>query len=179
MAARRAQLRRRRLHTSLAEALNGAGWLASARDHIHARSLFERSLALRREQGDEQSVAGLLLNLGSVAGALGEYDQEVALCEQSLSLYQALGDRRAAASALGNLALALEHSDPERAESLYTESLALFEEVGDHRGAAITLTNLGWSALLKGGHAQAEVHCKAALRIYGELRNQEGIAYLP
>ena len=57
-----------------AKALNGAGNLAWAQaDHAGAQALFEESLTLARESGDQRGTAHALGNLGNVAYNQGDY----------------------------------------------------------------------------------------------------------
>jgi predicted ATPase len=87
----------------------------------------------------------------------GAYAEATALAEESLALYDSLGDRRGRAAALTNLVcVALDQGDTARARPLAEESLALRREVGDGWGICISLNNLGCLAAVDGNNAQAE-----------------------
>ncbi len=63
--------------------------------------------------------------------------------EESLSLYERLGDRSGVALALINLGdVARVRGDGGRAAVLYGDALALHRELGNERGAARTLERL-------------------------------------
>ena len=67
----------------------------------------------------------------------------MALNEESLSLYESLGDKAGMALALINLGdVAHKQGDKERAAVLYEEALALHRELGNERGAARALARL-------------------------------------
>jgi predicted ATPase/DNA-binding SARP family transcriptional activator len=74
-----------------AKALRGAGALAWAQgDYARAETLFEESLALRRELGDRQGVAEAINGLASVARDRGEYARARALFEVNLAVCREL-----------------------------------------------------------------------------------------
>jgi len=66
-----------------------------------------------------------------------------ALGQESLSIYEALGDRSGMALAMINLGnVARGYGEAERACSLYEEALDLYRELGNERGAARALACL-------------------------------------
>ncbi len=75
-----------------AKVLNGAGNMAWQQgDYAAARTLHEESLAIRRELGDQRSIAASLGNLGNVAHVLGDYAAARTLHEESLAIRRELG----------------------------------------------------------------------------------------
>ena len=67
----------------------------------------------------------------------------LALNEESLSLYEGLGDKAGMALALINLGdVARERGDEDRAVALYNEALTLHRELGNERGMARALGRL-------------------------------------
>src|SRR5262249_43540658 len=76
-----------------AGALNGAGVLAYRQgDYAAARSLYEESLAIRRELDDWRGIAASLNNLGVLAHEEGDYAAARPLYEESLALRRKLDD---------------------------------------------------------------------------------------
>ncbi|MEO5881410.1 MAG: tetratricopeptide repeat protein [Caldimonas sp.] len=146
-----------------ASALSGAGELARIQgDHAAARSLQERSLAIRRELGNRRGVSQSLTHLGTLAMRQADYTAARALIEEGLAIQRELGDRAGLASSLGNLGLlASDLGDFARARVLQEECLAIKREVGDQRGVAIAWFNLGNVAAEQGDHP-------AARKVFGE-----------
>ena len=101
-------------------------------DYSSARSLYEQSLAIRRELGDKRGIARSLLNLGLVAYCQGDYSSARSLLEQSLAIQRELGDKRGIALSLLNLgAVSLKEGDLAAARAYLTESFILSLEMGD------------------------------------------------
>ena len=85
------------------KALTGAGILAySQGDYRRAAMWHEESLALRRDLGDLQGVAGALADLGHVAHCQGNLGRATALYEESLAVFRRLGDTPGLAHVLTN-----------------------------------------------------------------------------
>jgi tetratricopeptide (TPR) repeat protein len=131
--------------TVLANALNGAGNLACAcGDFAAAQPLYERSLEIRRRQGDKAGIASSLNNLALTAHNRCDYARVKALHEESLAMKRELGDKWGIASSLGNLGIvATDQGDYALARTLHEESLELRREMGDRLGVALSLINLG------------------------------------
>jgi DNA-binding CsgD family transcriptional regulator len=122
-----------------------------------------------------------------VAQLRGEYDRAVALHEESLALFRALGDERGVALSLLTMGtMAQLQGDLARATAHYDESLALFRALGDTRGIAAALSSLGTLASSRGDFAAADelyAECAPLFRELGDTRdiaaclsNQAGIA---
>ena len=100
--------------------------------------------------------AKALCAAGALAGVQGDFEQAVALCGQSLALFQALGDRRSSATSLSMLGyVALQRSDYAAARSLLEEALSLCREMDDKDGIAWALVNLALVFLFQGEYERA------------------------
>jgi predicted ATPase/class 3 adenylate cyclase/Tfp pilus assembly protein PilF len=156
-----------------AKALGGAGFLALQQgDRTAARSLYEESLTIWRQLGDEKGAADALGNLGSVAHAEGQPEAARAFYEESLRLAEGLGHRWGMASSLNNLAiLHFDQSEFGEAEACYERALALWEEIGDQIQRAQTLNNLGSIDLARGRLAEAEARFQAAYTIFRQANH--------
>jgi predicted ATPase/DNA-binding SARP family transcriptional activator len=100
-----------------------------------------------------------------------------ALWEESLSLYEALGDRTGIARSLAELGLlAIEEGDPESAYELYERGAAIFREDGDDRRLAVVVTNLGALALERGDYPEAERQLETSLELVQKVGDDEGMA---
>jgi tetratricopeptide (TPR) repeat protein len=163
-----------------AKALNGAGGLAHFQDdNGAARTLFEESLSVFREIGDEVGIAGSLNNMGNSYSRQGDLGPAREFYEESLSLYRELGDKRGIAVTLNNLGgIARAHSDQKSALALYEESLTLRREVGDRRGIADSLGDLGIIAKERGDYESARALFEESLTIRREVGDRPGIGVM-
>jgi predicted ATPase/Tfp pilus assembly protein PilF len=108
--------------------------------------------------------AKVLEGAGWMAEAQGDYEKAEELYEESLALYERLGDRGAVASNLENLgSVATFRGDDERAKELVEKSLTIFQEQEDERGVARALNTLGASAASKGELGRAVAWFEEAL----------------
>ena len=176
--------------TMLANALNGAGNLACAcGDFEAAQPLYERSLVIRRRQGDKVGIASSLNNLALTANTRCDYARVEALHKESLAIKRELGDKWGIASSLGNLGIALaDQGNYAAARALHEESLTLRRELGDRLGVALSLINLGVVLLAEGLdkdvrekrsdtlYAQAQALFEESLAIRRDLTDRPGIA---
>jgi predicted ATPase/DNA-binding XRE family transcriptional regulator len=161
-----------------AKALHGMGQLAFGKgDLARAVELFEESLALYRESGDEGGVAIVMVQLGQIARTRGEHGRALALSDEGLALSRKLGDRMGAAIALNTLGcIERQRGDAESAMARHEESLALFMELGHDRAVAYTLTNLALAALEHGEFERALALHEESLALYQRLGDKTGMA---
>ena len=119
--------------------------------------------------------ATVLLRLGEIAY---DYDRREAqrLFEQSLALYQALGDRWRTAYALRALgSVALNLGDYGRAKRSYEKSLAIRRELGDQWGIANSLQGQSRVSLSLGEIEQGERLAREGIALSEEIGDQAGI----
>lgn len=114
---------------------------------------------------------------GALATEQGDYAPAVTLAEESLGLFQELGDRLSVGTlrtVLGNIAKY--QTDFARARCLYTDALALFRELGDKRNISVSLNNLGNLAKEQGDYGRAMSIYEESLVLKPELGDPRGIA---
>jgi predicted ATPase/DNA-binding SARP family transcriptional activator/DNA-binding CsgD family transcriptional regulator len=102
-------------------------------DHARGATLWEESLALAREAGDDYSVGMSLTNLGHVALLQRDFERVKALSEEALAFADELGSAgvEIAPSNLLNLGLAaLGLGEHERAMGPFEEALAMSQDMG-------------------------------------------------
>jgi len=100
-----------------------------------------------------------------------------ALFEEGLRLWKELGDQKAVARALSNLASVVKsQGDYSRARELYAECLAIFEALGDRTGVAWSVNHQGDAAREQGEATAARSLYQQALGIFRELGDRWGIA---
>ncbi|HEV2130120.1 MAG TPA: tetratricopeptide repeat protein, partial [Longimicrobiaceae bacterium] len=140
----------------LAARLAGSLWrFWSARGHYREgrRWLAE---VLAAEGLSPRTRAKALLGAGVLAWRQGERDAAQPLFEESLALWDELGEARGIARTLNGLGiLASERGDIAGAEALFEEALDRWREIGETRMAAVVLSNLGFTAWNKQEYARA------------------------
>jgi predicted ATPase/DNA-binding SARP family transcriptional activator len=162
-----------------ARALHAAGSLATRQgDYEWAAALFEQSLALSEELGDQPGTARSLLSLGTVAAERGDQERAMDLSERAAELYQESGDRRGHALAISNLGgIALERGEYVKASTLSEEAYGLFETLEDSEGMALALVNQGFAALSEHQPDRSIELLRDALRRLAELEFKDVIGY--
>jgi tetratricopeptide (TPR) repeat protein len=100
-----------------------------------------------------------------------------ALFEESLAQWRELGDQKAVARALSNLANVVKlQGEYDRARSLYVECLSIFRGLGDRTGVAWSLNYQGDVARDHGDSATARTLYEQGLAIFREVDDRWGIA---
>ena len=146
-----------------------------------ASHLLEQSMALLQgaelvDQDTRPEKAFVLQQMGFAAFG-SDLEDARRLCEQSLALYQALGDRWGAAVALGSLgAIAFKLGAYGKAKQLDEESLALYQALGYQRGIAHSLQGLGLIALLQGRLEEGEGLARKGITILEEMGDWASVA---
>jgi non-specific serine/threonine protein kinase len=114
----------------------------------------------------------------SLATRQGDYDRAAELSEQSLALWEELGDVPGTARSLLSLGtVAAEQGDHERAISLSERAAELYRESDDRRGHALAVSNLGGIALEGGDYARAAALSEEAYGLFETLEDSEGMAF--
>ena len=105
-----------------------------------AYALFEESVRVFRELGDEHSALLVSRNLAGIYERLGDRRRARALCEDNLRRARATDNERIEASTLGALAtIALEEGRVEDAASMLKTSLGIHSRLGDLLDMAVDL----------------------------------------
>jgi predicted ATPase/Tfp pilus assembly protein PilF/transcriptional regulator with XRE-family HTH domain len=158
-------------------------WLAGAlyrfwfiRGYFHeGRRWLEGLLAKAVERTASRAKA--LDVVGILAGEQGDYTVARLRHEESLLIWQELGNKRGIAAALHRLgSVDLDQGDYARARSLYEESLAIRREIDDQQGMAASFHNLGLIAHEQGDDDSARILYGESLAIERQLGNRQGIA---
>ncbi len=114
----------------------------------------------------------------SLATRQGDYERAAELSEQSLALWEELGDVSGTARSLLSLGtVAAEQGDHERAISLSERAAELYRESGDQRGHALAVSNLGGIALEDGDYVKAASLSEEAYGLFQTLEDSEGMAF--
>jgi tetratricopeptide (TPR) repeat protein len=128
-------------------------------------------------ESDEVLAARSLHELGILAYLQGEYEQARILYQQSLEIFERLGDQSGRAMALHTLGMIAQNlGEYEQARNLYLQNLEILERLGDEGGQANSLHQLGTIALDKGKYEQARSLYQQSLAIKERLGDQSGQA---
>jgi len=163
-----------------AAAIRGAGFLAfSQGDFPEAQRLLDESISIGREVGaaGKRNLARALTALAHVALLQGNPGYTRELAEESLRLFQEVGEEWGIALALCHLGKAtVELGDPLAARPLLEESAALFRVAGDRQLLAQSLNALGVVALRQGDYAGARAQFEEALSVAQETGAEQYLA---
>ena len=108
-----------------------------------ARQLFERSLAIWRDLGNQDKESGELNSLGIAHHHLGHTGTARALLEQSAAIAREIRNQSRLAAALTNLGQAeADDGNLERAEHVLQEALSVDRKLGDTLGIALDQQSL-------------------------------------
>ncbi len=135
-----------------------------------ARPFFERTLELRRAQGDARDVSEALVELGNVVHVQGDHELAERTYAEALELARASGAGRPMAGALNGLAIVkLSTGEPLASVRLLEEMVAVSQGLGMRRRAGTALANLGLAWLELGDNTRAQTALEQALQIAYEV----------
>lgn len=121
--------------------------------------------------------AKALNSAGMLVAEQGDYGRAALLVEESMALFQELGDKRGKAAALNIRGIVAKYQgDYERAIALHEECLSLQRELGNKRGVAVALNNLAAISQEQGNYRRALELGEESLAIKRESGNKHGIA---
>jgi DNA-binding CsgD family transcriptional regulator len=144
------------------------------------RSFVEQAVAASREDGASVS-AQVRAKAIYAAGWLSywQYDHERGrlLAEESLGIYQRVGDKRSMADALRLLGTIENSLRDSAGDAFLEESLQLYREVGDRVSIATVLLTLGAQAHYRGEFARAQELCGESLALSRGLDESWNIAF--
>ena len=163
-----------------AHALRGYGSsFAISGDNDAAERLWEQSLALFEELGDEHGRAVLLHRLGDLAMWKGDLEHARALVEESQAIHERNDNRLernfGVAQTVGTLgAIARDAGEQQRAAELIEQSAAMGREVGVPWWESGMLAELAWLSLQAGRVDDAESSARQSLALAEEIRDRAG-----
>jgi predicted ATPase/DNA-binding winged helix-turn-helix (wHTH) protein len=122
--------------------------------------------------------ARVLHFLGALSTAQGDYPAAERFLEQSLSLYEELGDQSGIAASLNALAVsARDRGDYSAAQSNFERSLACWRLLSDRLAIARCLHNLANVVKVRGDYSRARLALHEATEIFAELGDRNGAAW--
>ena len=149
------------------------------RGHLaEGRGWLDEAIAKGRTAPPELRARGLHA-AGSLATRQGDYESAAVLFEESLALWEELGDAAGTARSLLSIGtVAAEQGDQERAIELSERAAELYSESEDQRGHALAISNLGGIALERGEYAKAAKLSEQAYGLFEALDDSEGMAFV-
>jgi ATP/maltotriose-dependent transcriptional regulator MalT len=147
------------------------------RDHFtEGREQVAQLLALSESAAPSASRAKALMTAGRLTTHQGDLARAVALYDESLELYEALGDRMGTTYALNGLAIAVRIQGNYAGAASYLErSLSIARELGDYRRISAALTNRAELALAEGDYDTARELHEEGLAVSREMGNKHNI----
>jgi predicted ATPase/transcriptional regulator with XRE-family HTH domain len=151
------------------------------RDLPGARRLFAEALATARQAGDEGMLAWVMHRTSRYGGPAPEKwygASALDLAKGAVALYQAISDRWGVAITQTWLGYLEYHQGKiKHAHLLLTEALAIARAVGERHCVAFALRCLG-EVTSAANDAAAQDYLSESLRLYGELGDVQGLAYV-
>ena len=122
--------------------------------------------------------ARVSLFLGALATAQGDYPAAESVLEESLCLYEELGDQSGIAASLNALAVsARDRGDYSAAQSNFERSLACWRMLSDRLAIARCLHNLANVVKVRGDYPRARWALREAADIFEQLGDRTGAAW--
>ena len=148
------------------------------REHLtEGRARLETVLRLAGADRSKER-ARVSLFLGALATAQGDYPAAERSLDQSLSLYEELGDQSGIAASLNALAVsARDRGDYPAAQSYFERSLACWRLLPDRLAIARCLHNLANVVRVRGDYSRARWALGEATDIFEELGDRSGAAW--
>jgi predicted ATPase/DNA-binding winged helix-turn-helix (wHTH) protein len=148
------------------------------REHLsEGRARLETILRLAGS-GHAKERGRVLHFLGALVTAQGDFPAAEDFLEQSLSLYEELGDQRGVAASLNALAITQrDRGDYSSAEINLERSLAYWRLLRDRSAIARCLHNLANLVKVRGDYPRARWALREATEIFGELGDRSGAAW--
>ncbi|MFQ5967488.1 MAG: tetratricopeptide repeat protein [Acidimicrobiia bacterium] len=164
-----------------AKALEAAGGLAYWQgDMESARDLYQQSLDLMRNTGDQEEIANALCNLGYpyAFGSEGDLEKADQLYSESLAISQELGDQVGIAKAVYGLAGARWIAGNwSQARKLFDESRQLFQELDEPFHSAWASYMLGNVEVSDGRPEVARPLLEEGIQLFAEVGDITGVLF--
>ena len=135
---------------------HAASFAQQGDDYSQAILFTEEQLALRREIGDLDGIAGALTTLGDLVLSRDDYEKATAFYGEALNSFRAVRNAGAESLALtGYGDIFFQRGDYQQAAEIYEEALSLAYDLGYEFLIACNLYNLGSIAWFRGEYARA------------------------
>jgi predicted ATPase/transcriptional regulator with XRE-family HTH domain len=162
-----------RLVAALGHFWNTRGHVSEARERIasvlsHPGAAEPKVKALR---------AQALAQASALAFSQSDYAANRSTSEETLAIYQELGDKKGIAYTLTVLGdVAREEGDYDTAVRMCEQGLSIFRDLGHTDGIEFSLTLLGWAEMRPGSFARGTMHLEEALALARQSQTPDHIA---
>jgi tetratricopeptide (TPR) repeat protein len=134
---------------------------------------YEQALSLCPDS-DPRYRSGILLNLATIIAQRGDFNRALDLRQQSLQLYEEIGDVDGMASALHEMALvAAQQGDFAKADHLWQQALPLCKQAGNVMGNATILSSRADVAAQRGDVEGAFDLWREALSLFEQIGDEQ------
>ena len=138
-----------------------------------ALNYYEQALNLCPAE-DEAELASIYHHFGMLKDDKGEVDEAIALYNQSLEIFERIGNVQGKAATLHELGILYANKgEVDEAIALYNQSLEIEERIGNVQGKAMTLWWLGDLAEQQGEYTKAISYLQPALEILQRLKSPD------
>ena len=163
-----------------AKALHGQAFLESIRyNDAKARALYEQSLALYTDLGDQLGIANALNGLGFITRRQPDWKAAARFFEKALKIGSEIGNKYVTAAALEGLGLtALRECHWQESRNFFEQFLTIERELKNMAQIATALRRLGNVDFYQGDIAVAQERYEESLSLYRELNFKQFIAIL-
>jgi non-specific serine/threonine protein kinase len=168
-----------RSHSSVGVRLAGAMWrFWLTRGHWTEGRRWLSQMIDSFPDAESAARAKAILGAGALAFYQRDHDAATRLLDESIALFEKLGDFRNQAWAFFYLGwMANDRGNPEQAIEMLGRGLRLFSTLSDKRGIARTRLMLGLVCFFRGDASAARPHVEASLAISREIRDPLGTAW--
>jgi tetratricopeptide (TPR) repeat protein len=161
-----------------------ASWLRTAGvlneeqgDHDGARRLWQKSLEISENIGDQSGIASSYHKLGIIRQSQGDIGGALQLYQKSLDIFKKLGDQRGMAASYHQLGTTLrDQGDYDGARRQHKKSLGISEKLGDQHSIANSYHHLGMIQQYQGDFSGALQLFQNSLEIKEKLGDRHGAA---
>jgi predicted ATPase len=139
----------------------------------------QRLLAVADLRGVEADPRGWAMATALAASmSAGQLQFDLALHQQALNVFRALGDRKWVAAQLNSVGVHQRFiGDYPAARSFFEQSLEVCRELGDQREIAATLSNLASAVSLSGDQHRARALLEQARGLFHDLGDERGVTW--
>jgi len=147
-------------------------------NNSQALAYYEQAVRVAEEARDDEMLAGALVSRGYVLGLQGEYALGLADLRRAQGLYEALGMRHHAITAMNGIAILYNRmGDYAQARDIYLSALQAQRAASMLREQAVTLHNLGRAHEYLQEWSEARRAFTESLAVNREIRYARGQAY--
>ncbi len=145
-------------------------------DHESALQLFEESMQIFKESGDQKGIQDTVGKMGKVYLTQKDYFQAMPCFEKQLKLSEKLGDKMGIIRAVCNMGnIYFFRRDYSQATACFEKQLKISEELGDKMGLGVAMGNIGHIFFCKGNYSQAMKCFEKHLELSEKLGDKMGV----